>query len=386
MMNVVHIHNFYQQSPSGENDAVNKTVMELMNFEKTELDVSLISFSHSKGLLRFIDFGKIFWNFFTGKTLFDKKNLDLYSRAEIVHLHNILPFCGRNIISDSQKKGKKIVLTIHNSRSSCLNGSHIFESKSCFRCPASDSFLPGILRKCYRQSFIQSAVFAFMHSKVLKQYRYVDRFIVLNDFSKRSLVKMGIDDGRIKVVTTHVNRIESNESKKCQIFFGGRLDSFKGIDLAIESWISSDMFIQGWKFVIAGSEPLVGEFDWIQLESRGIQFMGLLNEDEIDLILRETAYVVVPSRTYEGMPRMISKAAASGCKVLISDTGALADLAVHSWVHVLPLELDSWVAAFNQISSQSAQFADHEALNWWRKNANESDLAYKILEIYKNLN
>lgn len=384
-MKIVHVHNFYQQNPSGENVAVIKTVNELIKFKRKEDEVALISFFHNSGFLRLVDILKISVNFLFGITFFGKNNMELFSRAEVLHFHNILPFCGRRIISLSKKRGKKVVLTIHNSRSSCLNGSHIYRSEKCFRCPSSQSFVPGIMRKCYRGSLIQSAIFSFMNNNILKDYKNVDKFIVLSDFSKKSLMKIGIDEKRINILTTHVKKIDLCHLKKRQVFYGGRLDFLKGVDLVIQAWILSDMFKYGWQFLIAGSGPLVNQSDLNRLKSFGIYFMGLLSEDEVDLVLRDTAYVVVPSRTYEGMPRMVSKAAASGCKVLISDTGSLADLRVHSWTKVLGLELNEWKLAFNEISLGKIITADQTAVEWWQANANESELARKYFELYGDL-
>jgi glycosyltransferase involved in cell wall biosynthesis len=376
------IHNSYSSKiPSGENDAVLKE-FELLN--SAGANVTYLSTS-SDELDKFGKF-KLLKVFFVSvlmgfQSISNSMKITL-KNSKIVHIHNTFPFFGFRIIRKLHKKNKKIVLTIHNARISCLAGSHRYSNSNCYRCSINSRYIPGIIRRCYRGDFLASFLFARYMARLKADFKYVDKFIVLNEWAKNSLQELNIDPNRIVLLNNATDGpVEFSHENSKSILFAGRLTEEKGVELLVEAWCRSNLRSKGWELRIAGAGPLESELRYSYKSGFGIKFLGYLSSDEINSQINASQFVCVPSLTFEGFPNMVSRAAAFGRGVLVTNFGPLGALSHHLWINCIDPDIDSWVSGLNalanSVNSAEVQFS---ARRWWENNASTESVKLQLIK------
>jgi glycosyltransferase involved in cell wall biosynthesis len=383
-MKIVTIHNRYVSTqPSGENDAVANEVAELINRGvqnqlvemKSDDFLTLNPIRKLSVFVRSVVFG------FSGVSKLQKNAI---FGADLVHIHNTFPFFGYRLFATLDRKRIPIVLTVHNARLTCLNGSHLYRSVNCNLCPAAGNFHPGVLRKCYRNSHFLSFFYARYTSKIRNSISKVDKFVVLNDASRASLKELGIKPERIVQKFTPVRRPEIEVSMKSKnLLFAGRVSIDKGIGLLLKSWVNSGLNNSGWVLNIAGGGEFLDGAELSTWTSQGIQFHGFLKSEDLETLLAESDFVVVPSLGYEGFPTMISKAASMGKRVLASDIPSFQHLRNLSWVELIEPTEVAWSRSLASLQNEPNESFSADAQTWWQNNASFTSNSQFMLALYE---
>jgi phosphatidylinositol alpha-mannosyltransferase len=103
-------------------------------------------------------------------------------------------------------------------------------------------------------------------------------------------------------------------SKKPAVLFVGRHEPRKGLDVLLEAWNGIDRDAELW---VVGTGPQTQ-----QLRSRrvpGVQWLGVISDDELARRLRGAAVFCAPSIGGESFGMVLLEALASGCAVVESD-------------------------------------------------------------------
>jgi glycosyltransferase involved in cell wall biosynthesis len=382
-MNICVLHNEYESKfPSGETEAVLKQVELLRHLGA---DYSYIcknsdSFvSANLGHKLFI----VLRSVLMGIPSISATENRIIGKADVVVIHNTFPYFGFKIIRKIKKKNVRIILTIHNARTTCLSGSHYRKSAACFKCTTKKYYSYGVLFGCYRENRLESLLFARYMNKLKKSFNLVDQFIVLNRFSKQTLLNLGIPATKVHVIQNSVaGPSELSNIETRTLLFAGRLSKEKGIDLLLEAFVKSQISQGGWQLHLAGSGPLSEKVLEYQKRNSGIVFHGQVNQEQIDELIQNCCLVLVPSVAYEGFPNMISKAAAHGRPVLLSEVGPLTELKSFSWVKSSEPNVSAWANQLREIVSTPFVLSPNlEARNWWETNASVEAVKQNFLKI-----
>jgi len=380
------LHNAYQSlGPSGENEVVNQ---EFSRLQKIAPDVQLILANSDK-----IFSGSLLWKIrltlqsvLFGYPTITSQQRKRIAASDVVHLHNSFPAFGFNIVKNLKKRQKYVVMSIHNARLSCLNGSHSYAGKACFRCVDKRYFASGVIRGCYRQSKFQSLLYSRYTRLFLRDFHLVDHFIVLNFFSFQKLIDLGVSDKRISIRPTICDGpSKTYDPQEKGLLFAGRLTEEKGVDLLIQAWVESTAPKNGWKLYIAGEGPLRKRLESKFSPADGVIFLGMLSEEKISEAIRNCRIVSVPSKSFEGFPSLISKSAANGRPVVISNVGPLAELSGLDWITSLAAEVEVWREYFNTLNQDSYSYKNLSARDWWEREASPSRADSNLLKIYEDL-
>lgn len=243
-------------------------------------------------------------------------------RPEVVHIHNTFQAMSPSVIWAAARAGVPVVQTLHNFRLICPQAMLLRQDAVCEDCVG---HLPwrGVLRACYRQSHLQTAVLAstvVLHRAVGTYDRHVARFIALSDFSRRKLIEGGLDGSRIAVKPNFY------EADAAPVFDGrvggvfvGRLSREKGIEVLMAA--AREHGMRG--VTVIGDGPAYAE---AVSACFGPGWLGFQPLSEVVSRMQQAAFLVLPSICYENFPRTIVEAYASGLPVIASAMGAMAEL------------------------------------------------------------
>jgi len=139
----------------------------------------------------------------------------------------------------------------------------------------------------------------------------------------------------------------------------GALTPHKGVKILIEAFTkASGSSPVALELVIAGAGPLAAAVADAARVTANITYVGLVDADVRDNLLREASAVVIPSTWSEASPVVFFEALAAGLPVIASDIGSLSELATFgNTILVPPGDADALVDAIRQIAENGERTA-----------------------------
>lgn len=330
-MKILQVHNFYRsQLPSGENQVVSddRDMLEGAGHIVVPL------YGQSDELTRFSQRLSVGLRQ-TGLASTTKlRELMVSGSFDVVHVHNLQPILSPLIPQVCAEAGIPCVRTIHNYRIQCISGTHFRNGAECFKCLDLTLGLPGIKYRCYRNSFIESAVITIVRDTRRSAYLMASRLIALSPYMRDYLVGAGVPKDNIVFRPNPVKAVEDGlpfESRTGFLFLG-RLDAAKGARNLLHSWAETPDY--NGELTIAGSGPEQDAVLSLVSSSARVAFVGQQTRAEAVRLLRSVRALIVPSLWAEGFPRVIAEAWAVGTPVIVNDTQGLRSLVTpeRGWV------------------------------------------------------
>lgn len=242
-------------------------------------------------------------------------------RPDVVHVHNAFPLVSPSVFWTARDLGVPTVMTLHNFRLLCPQATLLREGRVCERCVGRFPW-EAVVHGCYRESRVQSAAVAMMLGlhRVLGTYASkVNRYIALNEFCRSKFIEGGLPSDRIVVKPNFVDGVPrpQNGTRKGGLYVG-RLSVEKGIQVllsALQRYPTHDVEIVGSGPDESQVRAVVGQ------TYQGAQPLAVILSK-----MQSASYLVIPSVCYEGFPRTLVEAFASGLPVIASRHGSLAEL------------------------------------------------------------
>jgi glycosyltransferase involved in cell wall biosynthesis len=326
---VLVVHGRYRtEGASGENEVVDDEVRLLGEFgcdvEQIELQSDDIAewSPWKKATLP----GRVVWSRAGQATL--RRAIELH-RPSIIHVHNTFPLFSPAAFRTARASGAAVVHTLHNFRPLCPVGTFLRDGRACEDCLGKTFPVPAVRHGCYRGSRLATLPIATMdavHGHLQTWQRCVDRFIVLSDYEKDKYIAAGWPAAkfRIKYNTVWESAFPPRQPGPAFLCMS-RIVPEKGVDVLLEGWRRA---------FPDGSPPLhltaSGE-SAAELQAKygslpGVTFLGHVERSVLlDEVTRSKA-IIVPSRCYEGFPRVVVEAYAAGVPVVASRVGSLTEL------------------------------------------------------------
>jgi len=315
-MRVLMVHNAYQQR--GGEDSVVESEVALLRQHGHEVHVYE---RHNDEVGQTPKWQLAAGTVWSSRTVRDVQALIAGFKPDVMHVHNTMPLVSPSVYWAAQKLGVPVVQTLHNFRLLCPQAMFVREGRVCEDCLGKVPWR-GVLHKCYRGSRIQSAVMAGMLTthRVLGTFATkVDKFIALNEFCRAKMIEGGLDGDRISVKPNFVDwQPAPRWDQRVGGLYLGRLTPEKGVDVLLRALVRQPSL----RVRVVGGGPMAE----VVAGASGVDYLGFLPLTEIWGHLSTASYMVVPSVWYEGFPRTIVEAFASGVPVIASRLGSLAEV------------------------------------------------------------
>ncbi|MDH5523362.1 MAG: glycosyltransferase family 4 protein [Desulfobulbaceae bacterium] len=239
-------------------------------------------------------------------------------KPEIAHLHNIYHQLTPSIIPALKKQGIKVVLTLHDYKLVCPGYLALKNEAICNDC-AGRNFWKPFTTNC-QNSRLQGLLLAAeaMFHQWRGSYDGVDLFIAPSRFLA-DLVGKRIAPKKIRVLRNgiDVDRFQPNYQDQGYGLYFGRLSKEKGVTtlLAAHRQLATEIPLK-----IVGTGPLADE---LQTRYPKAEFLGYKTGRELNELIANAAFVVVPSEWYENCSMVVLEAMALGKPIIGSRIGGI---------------------------------------------------------------
>ena len=264
---------------------------------------------------------------FRGRRLMRKALTEFH--PDIVHVHNLYPFISPAVLPICKRHGVPVVMTVHNYRLICPTGLFLRDGKPCEECLNRGNEF-GCLRHNCEHSLFRSVGYTLRNMVARKTRAYIDNvdyFCCLTDFQRQKLIAAGFDESKIRVFPNYVDLVEpdkesNNNSTERFVGYVGRLSHEKGYDLLLKVARRHPEI----EFRFAGTIRDGGQID----VPDNVTLCGQLDAAKLASFYVDSAFIVIPSRCYEGFPVALLEASSHSRCCIAPSHGAFPDLMTNS--------------------------------------------------------
>ncbi|WP_151084270.1 glycosyltransferase family 4 protein [Nocardioides cynanchi] len=276
------------------------------------------------------------------------------TRPDVVHLHNVFPLISPWVARVAHRRGVPVVQTVHNYRHGCVNGLHLRDGRPCTDCLGTRLGLPAVQHGCYRGSRLQTVPMTI--GQVVHHGTWRDdvaRYFVLTPFMRDKLVVTGVPADRILIRPTWVPDPGVAAGAGTDVLYVGRLDEPKGVDRLLDAWAAGGAAC-GRTLTVVGDGPLR---PLVERAAAGgsVRWLGQLPPDRVAAAMEQAAYVVVPSRVFEGYPLAVAEAFGRGRPVLTISGGSVGTVVDDRTGWVVPPTVEALAHAMASIHDEDAR-------------------------------
>lgn len=383
-MRVLVAHNRYRStSPSGENQLVDAEVALLRDGGVEVVEMITDSDDIAPGVRGVLQGGPGPVYSPSGVRRFSR--LLRESRPDVVHLHNVFPLISPYVVRLAGRHGVPVVQTVHNYRHGCVNGLHLRDGHTCTDCLGTRLGLPAVQHGCYRGSRVQTVPMAI--GQVVHRGTWRDgvaRYLALTPFMRDKLIATGIDADRIMLRPTWVPDPGFAGPSGRDVLYVGRLDEPKGVDRLLDAWRVGGRS-SGRNLVIVGDGPLGPDVERAASTDSTVSWPGRLEPSGVAEAMRQAAYVVVPSRVFEGYPLVVAEAFARGRAVLTLAGGSVGTIVDHTTGWVVDPTTDALAGAMARIGNDEIQERGTTARATYERDSTPERGLQSLLEVYSSL-
>lgn len=257
-------------------------------------------------------------------------------RPDIAHIHLMWGQITPSIFPVLRKHRIPILLTVHDYRIVCP--AYTFRDGSgriCEDCQG-HSFYKCFTHTCCKGSKVMSAVMAaeqYFRNAFFNPAKYIDGFLYVSNFARdiqekyMPAVKNKPNITLYNFSTSIANQPKAMPKDKYFLFFG-RLSYEKGVKTLLEVFNG----LPECHLKIVGTGPKEDELKAF-VESNGmknVEFLGYKRGKELQDLVANAYYVIVPSECYENNPMTIIEAYSVGTPVIGARIGGIPEIVVES--------------------------------------------------------
>lgn len=308
---------------------------------------------------------------------------------DIAHAHLLWGGMTASIIPVLHKHGVPLVHTAHDYRMVCpaytfRNG----KGEVCELCKGG-KFWQCTKNRCSKGNMVQSLLMTlemFYRNRKWHPAKELDGIIYVSKFAKDKHEEIDPLFAMTKsIVLYNCTRRDTNEEKgrgDYYLYFG-RLSYEKGIEMVIDAFKQ----LPGQTLKVVGKGPLEKELKEKAAGYPQIDFLGFKQGKELQDLVRNASFVIVPSQWYENNPMAIVESYSLGTPVIGSDLGGIPEIIKEGatgfvFKHESMESLLHAIYSANEISKQAYFQMTKMAQNFFEKNFSDKEYANKLLKFY----
>ena len=243
-------------------------------------------------------------------------------KPDIINVHNLYPFISPAALFECRKAGIPVVMTVHNFRLICPTGLFMRNGGPCELCLQKGSEWSCIRHNC-EHSLLKSTGYTLRNAYARWTGAYkkcVSAFACITEFQRKKLIDAGFDADRITVIPNSIDTpARYRETEGQYVAYIGRLSYEKGYDILIDIARRHPEI----SFHFAGAKRDNSD---LQDMPSNVVFKGYLNKGELGDFIKNSKFLVMPSRCYEGFPMAILEAACFGKPSIGPDHGGFTEI------------------------------------------------------------
>lgn len=328
---------------------------------------------------------------FSLKTWREVRDLIREKKIDLVHVHNTLPLISPSVFYAAFAAGVPVVMTVHNFRLLCPEGTCYRNGHVCEECVKS-GLLRSVKYGCYRGSRVQTLICATSMGihRMLKTYSRI-HYICLTEFNKNKLLQLKqIDENKVFIKANFMDcpkEMPTASQKSNYMLYAGRLEENKGIKVLLRAYreLANDNQIADEEIpelVICGEGSLEKKCRQYVKRHRlhKVSFRGRVPYEEVKQLMAMAGGIVVPSLWYEGFPMNVAEGCSLRTPVIGSDRGNVGGL-IRDGVNGLKFEAGnakSLAKAIMECGRTEFSF-EFPGIEEWMEEGNYQ----KLMEIYE---
>lgn len=310
-------------------------------------------------------------------------------KPDIAHIHLMFNSMSVSILPVLKKHKVPIVMSVHDYRLVCpaytfIDGKGHF----CERCK-NKGYYNCVVHRCSKKNLFNSFMLAldsYYRTYFINPMEYINKFIFVSKFSrnKHIYINPSFEDNSTYLYNFTPSVETISRTKGNYLFFFGRISEEKGL-ITLLATIEKMPDVQ---LLIAGTGPLLEE---LKVKAPGnVRFLGFKKGEELQSLIRNASFIVVPSETYENNPMTIIEAYTSGKPVIGSRLGGIPELIEEGktgYTFEVKSENDLQKVITNALSISNEEYSvmSENASTFALKNFSESSHLQKLLGIYHSV-
>jgi len=248
-------------------------------------------------------------------------------KPDIVHLHNIHTYISPIIAQIAYKRKIPVFWTMHDYKLMCPAYLMLRNKKTCESCKESKWAV--VNHKCIKGSRAASLLSYFEALRWNKNAleKYTNSFIAPSLFLKNKMIEFGFSPFKINNIRNFIPEYKlpnlSNENRNDDYFlYVGRLSEEKGIETLLRAFSRMSNF----KLKVIGDEDSNTGFKQTYSSFSNIEFLGFREWDIIELMLKRSHSLIVPSECYDNNPLTVIESLVQGTPVIGANIGGIPEL------------------------------------------------------------
>jgi glycosyltransferase involved in cell wall biosynthesis len=314
-------------------------------------------------------------------------------RPDIAHIHFYKGTLTPSILVALRRHKIPTIITVHDfvlfcSVNLCIDGRHAV----CDKCRNS-SLLNCVINRCNRTSVFFSTVSAAEHAfnkYLIPFHKHFAKIITVSEFSYNEHRDIG---KLFPLLTQMYNFYPDLGSRRAKNIRGtyfllfSRLSREKGILTLLKAW--KECNFPDRQLIIAGTGPQENELkSFAAAESlSGVQFVGYKTGNELDALIENSLFVLVPSECFENNPMSIVEAFSLGKPAIGSDLGGTSELIKGTgflFESGSSLQLAEALRKADRLSDEEYKVMSLRARMFAEEHFSEEGYYNRLIEIYRD--
>lgn len=342
-------------------------------------------FKQAKNLVNY------FYHFEAAKKI---EQLIQYEKPDLAHIHLLWGQITPSIFPVLKKYHIPILFTVHDYRIVCpaytfRNG----KGRICEECQGKH-FYKCFTNTCTKGNKIMSAVMAaeqYFRNCFFNPANYIDGFIYVSNFA-RSIQEKYMPTLKNKpnitlynFSTSIVDTPKKVENDKYFLFFG-RLSYEKGVFNLLEAFKG----LPQCKLKIVGTGPLEKELKQFKnkYQLNNIEFLGYKQGKELEDLVSNAYFVIVPSEWYENNPMTIIEAYSVGTPVIGAQIGGIPEIIINDktgfqFTSGNAIELKTCIEKANNISTEEYSEFSKQTIEFAKQNMSKENYYPRLIQFYQ---